>query len=107
MLFLLFAVISTISTSITLVGQECKGILKIKAMQTRWRTPFTKWSALINRTLIRRMEQLEARLMPLSEPRRLVIEYVAKDGTVVETKVLDLPGRPIPVPRTMSAGVLR
>jgi len=53
------------------------------------------------------MEQLEARLMPLSEPRRLVIEYVAKDGTVVETKVLDLPGRPIPVPRTMSAGVLR
>jgi hypothetical protein len=53
------------------------------------------------------MEQLEARLAPLSELRRFVIEYVDKDGTVVQTKVLDIPVRPIAIPQKMSAGVLR
>jgi hypothetical protein len=46
----------------------------------------------VNRGLIRRLEELETRFVPVTgEPRHISIQYVDRDGTVVDTRVVEVP----------------
>ena len=48
----------------------------------------------MTRNLAKRVEQLETRMMPEAEPRKMVIQFVDSNGEIVGTKDLELGGRP-------------
>ena len=48
------------------------------------------------RTLVRRMERLEARLAPADAPLIINLQFVSSDGRVVEEREVRVGGRPLP-----------
>ena len=49
------------------------------------------------RTLVRRMERLEARLAPVAAPLVIInLHFVSSDGRVVEEREVRVGGRPLP-----------
>jgi hypothetical protein len=49
-----------------------------------------------NKTLARRLERLETRLLPATEERVLILNLILADGEVVETKEFKISGAPPP-----------
>jgi hypothetical protein len=72
-------------------------------MERQWRFSGQnrKEALVLNRGLIRRLEELETRFVPVTgEPRYITIQYVEKGGNVVDTRVVELPPiMPDPAPR--------
>ncbi len=50
-----------------------------------------------NKTLERRLERLEARLLPATEERLLILNLVSADGEIVGTKEFKIQAGPPPV----------
>jgi hypothetical protein len=48
------------------------------------------------RTLVRRMERLEAGLAPAAPPLVINLQFVSSDGRVVEEREVRVGGRPLP-----------
>ena len=48
------------------------------------------------RTLVRRMERLEARLAPAAPPLVINLQFVSSDGRVVEEREVRVGGTPLP-----------
>jgi len=46
---------------------------------------------MINRGLVRRLEELESRLAPMREPLRIRVSYVDVEGNVVSSHVVEGP----------------
>lgn len=51
---------------------------------------------MIGRAVIKRLEVLETRIVPASEPRRFEIQYVDRDKNVVSTRVVEAPAFAVP-----------
>jgi hypothetical protein len=48
-----------------------------------------------NQRLQRRLERLEAFVVPASaEPKRIIVDTIDDDGSVVESRVVEVPQRP-------------
>ncbi len=62
-------------------GERTKNAVVIRSVVTPGRD-----SKMTNKTLSRRLERLEARLLPATEERVLVLDFISADGEVVGTK---------------------
>jgi len=60
----------------------------------------------INRGLVRRLEELETRLAPVSVPLRIHVKYIDDQGNVVSSHVVEGPTfrAPLPARRWNSTG---
>ncbi len=52
-----------------------------------------------NKNLTRRLERLEARLLPATEEQVLILNFVSADGEIVETKEFKIFSGPPPMKR--------
>ncbi len=52
-----------------------------------------------NKTLARRLERLEARLLPATEERVLLLNFITADGEIVGTRDFKLSSDPRPIKR--------
>jgi hypothetical protein len=52
-----------------------------------------------NKTLARRLERLEARLLPATEERVLLLNFITADGEIVGTREFKLSTDPRPIKR--------
>jgi len=57
---------------------------------------------MINRGLVRRLEELESRLAPMREPLRIRVSYVDVEGNVVSSHVVEGPTFRAPLPARRS-----